>query len=94
MPYPHQFIKLTAEEQKRLLAESQRLFMTGQYSKQRPLKALYLSDKRKTYKDIANELKVDYRSVKRWISDYRKGGLDAFIRKGPYQRRTSMKENK
>ena len=79
MPYPHQFIKLTAEEQKRLLAELQRLFMTGQYSKQRPLKALYLSDKRKTYKDIANELKME-RGSKMACFRYSKGYFRAKIR--------------
>lgn len=80
MPYPHAFIKLTKEERRKIKSELQRLLAAGLPKKRKPLQMLYFSDIGKTFKAIAKYLDVDYRTVKRWISAYRKDGLAAFIK--------------
>ena len=79
MPYPHTFITLTPEERLRLKAELQRLVTLKKWKKRKPLQALYLSDQKKIFRDIANSLGVSYTTLRRWIYKYRKNGLDAFI---------------
>ena len=80
MPYPHTYIKLTPEEKKQIKDEIQRLTYLKQWKKRKPLQALYLSDQKKPFQDIANYLKVTHRTVQRWIAKYRKEGLDNFIK--------------
>ena len=79
MPYPHTYITLSPEERERLKAELQRLVTLKKWKKRKPLQALYLSDQKKIFRDIANSLEVTYRTVQRWLSQYRKDGLNAFI---------------
>jgi len=79
MPYPHTFITLTTEAQQRIKIELQRLVALKKWKKRKPLQALWLSDQKRIFRDIANYLKVDYRTVKRWVSRYRKSGLNGFI---------------
>lgn len=79
MPYPHTFITLTPEEKKQIKDEMQRLTYLKQWKKRKPLQALYLSDQKKPFQDIANYLKVTHRTIQRWIAKYRKEGLNAFL---------------
>ena len=79
MPYPHTFITLTPEERQRIKTELQRLVALKKWKQRKPLQALFLSDQKKIFQDIADYLKVDYRTVKRWASHYRKNGLKWFI---------------
>lgn len=80
MPYPHYFIKLTPEEEKRIEKEIERLTLLRKWEKRKPLQALYLSNEKKILKDIAKYLKVDYSTVRNWFRRFRKQGLDGFIR--------------
>ncbi|MBI4712738.1 MAG: helix-turn-helix domain-containing protein [Planctomycetes bacterium] len=80
MSYPHTYIKLTPEEKKQIETEIQRLTYARQWKKRKPLQALYLSDQHKTYQNIANYLVVSYRMVQKWMSRYRKQGLNGFIK--------------
>jgi len=79
MPYPHTFITLTSEERQRIKTELQRLVTLKKWHKRKPLQALYLSDQKKIFRDIANYLKVTHRTVQRWIAKYRKDGVNTFI---------------
>jgi CRP-like cAMP-binding protein len=79
MPYPHYFVKLTPDEKKRIAKEIERLTLLRQWKKRKPLQALYLSNERKPFRDIAKYLGVSYRTVKRWVYRYKKSGLDCFI---------------
>ena len=79
MPYPHTFITLTSEERQRIKTELQRLVTLKKWHKRKPLQALYLSDQKKIFQDIADYLDVAYRTVIRWTITYRKEGLNAFI---------------
>ena len=79
MPYPHTFITLTPEERQRIKAELQRLAALKKWHKRKPLQALYLSDQRKTFRDIAKYLGRDYSTIRRWVYRYEKSGLDSFI---------------
>ena len=79
MPYPHTYIKLTPEEKEKITKELKRLLLAGQHNKRKPLQALYLSDQKKIFQDIANYLGVSYRTVKRWVYRYKKSGLNSFI---------------
>lgn len=80
MPYPHTFIKLTAEERKKVSIELKRLAAAGQWRKRKPLQALWLSDQGRTLDQIAEYLKVTYQSVKMWVAKYRKEGLVSFLK--------------
>ncbi|MFH0887624.1 MAG: helix-turn-helix domain-containing protein [Planctomycetota bacterium] len=80
MPYPHTYIKLTPEEKKQIKDELQRLTYLKQWKKRHPLQALYLSDQKKPFQDIANYLDVSYMSVRRWVYKYRKFGLNTFLK--------------
>ncbi|HLD35863.1 MAG TPA: helix-turn-helix domain-containing protein [Planctomycetota bacterium] len=82
MPYPHVFITLTPEEKEKISKELKRLLLAGKYQKRKPLQALWLSDQKKIFQDIANYLKVTHRTVQRWIAKYRKEGLNAFFYNG------------
>ncbi|MDI6788786.1 MAG: helix-turn-helix domain-containing protein, partial [Planctomycetota bacterium] len=66
MPFPHQYITLTPEERKRIENEIKRLTLLRQWRKRYPLQALLFSDQKMTFKNIAETLGVDYRTVKRW----------------------------
>lgn len=79
MSYPHVFITLTPEERQRIKTELQRLAALKKWNKRKPLQAIYLSDQKKIFWDIANYLGVNYRTVQRWIAKYREEGLAAFI---------------
>ena len=79
MPYPHVFITLTPEEKEKISKELKRLLLTGKYQKRKPLQALWLSDQKKIFRDIANYLKVTHRTVQRWIAKYRKDGVNTLI---------------
>jgi CRP-like cAMP-binding protein len=79
MPYPLTFITLAPAERERIKTELQRLAALKKWHKRKPLQALYLSDRKKTFQDIANYLKVTHRTVQRWIAKYRKDGLNDFI---------------
>jgi DNA-binding transcriptional ArsR family regulator len=86
MPYPHKFIKLTEEERKRLEAELKNLAITTEccnrrrLQKRRRLQAIYFSSIGWEIDKISKSLKVSYRSVKGWLSAYRKNGIEALIR--------------
>jgi len=80
MPYPHTFITLTPEERQRIKTELQRLVALKRWKKRKPLQALWLSDQKKTYKNIANYLEKSYFTICKWVYRYRKDGLDGFIR--------------
>jgi len=80
MPYPHTFITLTPNERQRLKQELQRLAALKKWNKRHPLQALYLSDQKKIFQDIANYLKVTHRTVQRWIAKYREIGINGFIK--------------
>jgi CRP-like cAMP-binding protein len=82
MSYPHIYITLTSEERQLIKTELQRLSVLKQWNKRKPLQAIYLSDQKKIFHDIANYLKVTYRTVQRWIAKYRKDGLHAFFYNG------------
>ncbi|MEW6026247.1 MAG: helix-turn-helix domain-containing protein [Planctomycetota bacterium] len=75
MPYPHKFIKLTLEEKKQIKIKLKKLEVLGKSGKRKRLIALCLSDKGETFRFISWYLNVSYRTVKRWISDYRENGL-------------------
>jgi len=79
MPYPHVYITLTPEERQRIKTELQRLVTLKKWNKRKPLQALWLSDQKKIFQDIANYLKVTHHTVQRWIAKYRKEGLNAFF---------------
>jgi predicted phosphatase len=79
MPYPHVYITLTPEERQLIKTELQRLVTLKKWKKRKPLQALYLSDQKKIFQDIANYLGVSYMTVRRWIYRYRKNGLNTFI---------------
>ncbi|MBI5778266.1 MAG: helix-turn-helix domain-containing protein [Planctomycetes bacterium] len=57
-----------------------RLLLAGKYQKRKPLQVLWLSDQKKTFKDIANCLGKSFDTVRRWVYRYRKDGLEGFIR--------------
>ncbi|MFH0888750.1 MAG: helix-turn-helix domain-containing protein [Planctomycetota bacterium] len=80
MPYPHYFVKLTPEEKKRIAKEIERLTLLRQWKKRKPLQTLYLSDQKKTFRDIANYLGKSFTTIRRWVYRYRKDGLEDFIR--------------
>jgi len=80
MPYPHQFIKLTDEEEKLIARELQTFSIKGQSKKRRRLQSVWLSDSGLTYQEISKRLGVSYRSVKQWLSNYRKRGIEPFIK--------------
>ena len=82
MPYPHTFITLTSEERQLIKTELQQLVTLKKWHKRKPLQALWLSDQKKIFRDIANYLKVTHRTVQRWIAKYRKEGLNAFFYNG------------
>jgi len=75
MPYPHQFIKLTPEEKKQIKIELKKLEVLGKSGKRKRLMAFCLSDKGETFRFISWYLDVSYRTVKRWISNYRQNGF-------------------
>ena len=79
MPYPHQYITLTPEEQEKITIELKRLALQGKLKKRKQLQALYFSNMKVTFSGIAKSSKVHYATVRRWIYYYRKHGLDAFI---------------
>jgi transposase-like protein len=79
MPYPHTFITLTPEERQRISQELKRLLLAGKHNKRKPLQALYLSDQKKIFRDIAGYLGVSYTTVRRWTYKYRKDGLNGFF---------------
>jgi len=85
MPYPHAFITLTPAERERIKQELQRLAGLHQWKKRKPLQSLYLSDRKMPYRNIANYLKVSYMSVRRWIYQYRKDGLNTFLKHAPHE---------
>jgi len=80
MPYPHTYITLTAEEKESIKQELQRLTYARRWKKRKPLQALYLSDQRKTFSNIARYLEKSNRTVRRWVYRYRKEGLEGFIK--------------
>ncbi|MFH0889040.1 MAG: helix-turn-helix domain-containing protein [Planctomycetota bacterium] len=80
MPYPHTYIKLTPEEKKRIEKEIERLTLLRQWKKRKPLQVLYLSDQKKTFRDIAEYLGKSFDTIRRWVYRYRKDGLEDFIR--------------
>lgn len=80
MSYPHAYITLTPEEKKQIKDELQRLALLKKWKKRKPIQALYLSDQKKPFQDIANYLDVTHRTVQRWIAKYRKEGPDGFIK--------------
>lgn len=80
MPYPHVYIHLTTEEREQISKELKRLLLAGKYQKRKPLQVLWLSDQKKTFKDIANCLGKSFDTVRRWVYRYRKDGLEGFIR--------------
>jgi len=82
MPYPHSFITLTPEEQARLKKESERLARVRKWKRRLPLQALYLSNEKKTFRDIAEYLGVDYSTVRNWVYRYRKCGTQTPARRG------------
>ncbi len=79
MPYPHIYITLTPEEREKISKELKRLLLAGKYNKRKPLQALWLSDQKKTFRNIANYLEKSFDTIRRWINRYRKDGLDGFI---------------
>ena len=79
MPYPHTYIKLTPEEKKKIEKEIERLTLLRQWKKRKPLQALYLSNKKKTFKNIAEYLGVDYSTIRNWVYRYRKERLEGLI---------------
>ncbi|MBI5778675.1 MAG: helix-turn-helix domain-containing protein [Planctomycetes bacterium] len=79
MPYPHQFIKLTPEEKKKVSFWLERYALIGRYNKRRRLQILYLSDQQIGFKRIAQRLKYHYDTVRWNIYLYRKQGLKPFI---------------
>ena len=79
MPYPHVYITLTPEERQRIKTELQGLAFLKKWNKRKPLQALYLSDQKKTFQNIADYLGVSYTTVRGWIYRYRKDGVDDFI---------------
>jgi hypothetical protein len=80
MPFPHTFIKLTADERKQVSAELQRLAVAGQWRKRKPLQALHLSDQGRTFDQIAEYLKITYRVVQMWFARYKKEGVTGFLK--------------
>jgi CRP-like cAMP-binding protein len=75
MAYPHSFIKLTRAEEKKIWDEMQICLKAGKYRRHKRLKAIWLSSKRFTFDQIAETSDVSYRTVKRWVSKYRKERL-------------------
>jgi DNA-binding transcriptional ArsR family regulator len=75
MPYLHTFITLASEERQRIKIELQRLAALKKWNKRKPLQALYLSDQKKTFRNIAAYLGVSYSSVRQWVYRYKKEGL-------------------
>ncbi|MFA5793781.1 MAG: helix-turn-helix domain-containing protein [Candidatus Brocadiia bacterium] len=81
MPYPHVFIKLTDPERKRIKEELHRLAIASKLRERRRLQVIYFSDQSNTYQEIQELLKkVSYRSIKNWVSIYRKSGIDGLIK--------------
>ena len=80
MPHPNTFIKLTGQERILLNREVSRLASTGKIRACRRLQAIYLSDRGHTYQEICKSLGVSYRSVKGWISLYRKQGINGLLK--------------
>lgn len=78
MPYPHQFIKLTDEEEKLIKSKLIEYTVKKQYKKHNRIQALWLSGHGWTFEAISRHERVSYRTVKRWISRYRQKGLNAF----------------
>jgi len=79
MPYPHQFIKLTFKERVDLRLKSEELYKQGKKRECKRLQAIYFSDKGLTYKQLCKTVGASYRSIKGWISTYRKRGLDGLL---------------
>ena len=80
MPYPHQFITLTPEELEKITIELKRLALQSKWKKRRKLQALYFSNMKVTFSDIAKNSRVHYTTVRRWVYRYQKDGLENFIR--------------
>jgi hypothetical protein len=79
MPYPHQFVKLTDEERRKISSILADLAVKGKWQKRQRVSAVWFSDQGHTEEQISQLLKVSYRSVKKWLSIYRKGGLEALL---------------
>ena len=79
MSYPHQYIKLSEEEQKRITRELQNFAIKWKFRKRRRLQAVWLSHSGLTYQEISKRLGITYRSVKQWLSTYRKKGIEPFL---------------
>lgn len=79
MPYPHAYITLTPEEKESIKQELQRLTYARQWRKRKPLQALWLSNEKKTFRNISGYLEVDYSTVRNWVYRYRKEGLEGLI---------------
>jgi hypothetical protein len=80
MPYPHKFIELTFAERVRIRLEMERLHAQGKERECKRLEAVYLSAKKLTLQQIARQVKATYRSVKKWVSTYQKGGTSALVK--------------
>ena len=80
MPFPYCYITLTSEEREKISRELKRLLLAGKHNKRKPLQALWLSDQKKTFRNIANYLEKSYFTICKWVYRYRKDGLDGFIR--------------
>jgi hypothetical protein len=80
MPYPHQFIPpLRDEERRKISSILADLALKGKWQKRQRVSAVWFSDQGHTKEQISQLLKVSYRSLTRWFSLYRKGGLDALL---------------
>jgi hypothetical protein len=80
MPYPHQFIKLTPGERKKIDRASKIFALQGKWKKRRYLSILYLSDAGRPFRVIASYCRFSYATVRRWIYRYRKEGLAPFLK--------------
>ena len=80
MPYPHQFIPpLRDEERRKISSILADLAVKGKWQKRQRVSAVWFSGQGHTEEQISQLLKVSYRSVKKWLSIYRKGGLEALL---------------
>ena len=80
MPYPHKFIKLTFKERVDIRLKLEELYAQGKKRECKRLETIYFSDKGITYRKICKTLDVSYRSVKGWISTYKKSGLNGLLK--------------